>query len=62
MVGNCYVKFNNFLTKTINFVSDLVNENYNFKSWETLKNQYDLDKKIYFQWMQLIHTIPLIWK
>ena len=35
MVGNCYVKFNNFLTKTINFVSDLVNENYNFKSWET---------------------------
>ena len=48
-------------TKT-NFVSNLVNENCNFKSWETLKNEYHIDRKWYFQWMQLIHTIPLIWK
>ena len=25
-------------------------------------NEYNLDDKFYFQWMQLIHTIPLIWK
>ena len=37
-----------FQQKSINFVSDLVNENYNFKSWETLKNDYHLDK-LYFQ-------------
>ena len=43
-------------------MSDLVNENCNFKSWETLKNEYHLDNKLYFQWMQLIHAIPLIWK
>ena len=38
-----------FQQKSINFVSDLVNENYNFKSWETLKNDYHLDNKLYFQ-------------
>ena len=32
------------------------------KAWETLKNEYHLDKKLFFQWMQLIHAIPLIWK
>ena len=43
-------------------MSDLVNENCNFKSWETLKNEYHLDNKLYFQWMQLLHAISLIWK
>ena len=43
-------------------MSDLVNENYNFESWETLKNEYHLDNKSYFQWIQLIHAIPLIRK
>ena len=62
IVDNSYVNFTNFSTKSINFVSDLVNENCNFKSWETLKNDYHLDNKLYFQWMQLIQAIPLIWK
>ena len=62
IVDNSYVNFTNFSNKNINFVSDLVNENCNFKSWETLKNEYHLDNKLYFQWMQLIHAIPLIWK
>ena len=43
-------------------MSDLVNEYYNFRSWETLKNKYYLDSKLYFQWMRLIHAIPLIWR
>ena len=34
----------------------------NFKNWETLKNDYHLDNKLYFQWIQLIHANPLIWK
>ena len=33
-----------------------------FKSWQTLKSKYHLDNNLYFQWMQLIHAIPLIWK
>ena len=56
----------NFSNININFVSDLVsdlvNENCNFKSWKTLKNEYHLDNEWYFQWMPLIHVIPLIWK
>ena len=35
-------------------------ENCNFKSWETLKNEYHLNNKLYFQWMELIHSIPRI--
>ena len=41
----------NFSNKNINFVSDLVNENCNFQSWETLKNEYHLHNKSHFQWM-----------
>ena len=59
---NSYANFTNFSNKNINFVSDLVNEHCNFKSWENLKNEYLSNKKLYFQWVQLIHTIPLIWK
>ena len=62
IVDNSYVNFTNFSTKKINFVRDLVNENCNFKSRETLKNEYHLDKRLYFEWMQLIHAIPLIWE
>ena len=46
IVDNSYVNFNNFSRKNINFVSDLVNENCNFKSWETLKNECHLDSKL----------------
>ena len=62
IVDNSCYNFTNLLNKNINFVSDLVNENCNFKSWETLKKEYHLDNKLYFQWIQLIHAIPLIWK
>ena len=62
IVDNSYVNFTNFSKKNINFVSDLVNENYNFKSWEFKKKKNHLDYKLYFQWIQLIHGIPLIWK
>ena len=43
-------------------MSDLINENCNFKSWETLKNKYHLGSKLFFQWMQLIYATPLVWK
>ena len=62
IVDNSYANFSNFSNKNIIFVSDSVNENGNFKSWETLKNKYHLDNKLRFQWIQLIHAISLIWK
>ena len=60
IVDNFYVHFTNFSNKNIKFLSDLVIENCNFKGWETFKNEYHLDNKLYFQWMQLIHAVPLI--
>ena len=62
LIDNSYVNFTNVLNKNTHFLSDLVNKNCNFKSWEILKNEYHLDNKLYFQWMQLIHAIPIIWK
>ena len=32
------------------------------KAGKLKKNKYYLDNKLYFQWIQLIHAIPLIWK
>ena len=43
-------------------MSDLVNENCNFKSWETLKNIYHLGKKNFFSMYTIAYTFPLIWK
>ena len=48
IVDNSYVNCTNFSNENINFMSDLVNENCNFKSWKTLKNEYHLDNKLYF--------------
>ena len=62
IADNSYVNFTNFSSKNVIFVSNIVNQNCNFNSWETLKNKYNLDNTLYFQWIQLIHTIPLIWK
>ena len=62
IVDNSDVDFTDFSNKNINFVSDVVNENCNFRSWGTLKNEHHLINKLYFQWIQLIHAIPLIWK
>ena len=39
IVENSYVNFTYFSMKNINFVGDLLHENCNFKSWETLKNE-----------------------
>ena len=61
IVDNSYANLSNFSTKHISFVSDLVTEDRNFKLWETLKKEYHVSK-LYFQQMQLIHAIPIIWK
>ena len=58
IVDNSYVNFINFSAKNINFVSDLVNEICNFKSWETLKNVYHLGKKNFFSKYTIDLHIP----
>ena len=53
--------FQNFLTKKINFLSQLF-EGQIFKDWKDLKLEFNLTDDMYFQWLQLKHAIPLNWK
>ena len=48
IIDNSYDNFTNFSNKSINFASDLVNENCNFKICEALKIEHQLEKKLYF--------------
>ena len=32
------------------------------KSWEKVMDEFNLDKRSYFKWYQIIHTIPSSWK
>ena len=58
IIDNSIVKFTKFSPKKINFIGQLVNEFCQFKKWQTLKDEYHLNKDIYFQWAQQIHSIP----
>ena len=62
IIHNSIANFQKFSLKNINFVDQLENESCQFKKWQTLKDEYHLDNDIYFQWVQLIHAIPQIWK
>ena len=56
------VNFTNFSQKNINLIDQLVNESCLFKKWQMLEDEYHLDNDMYFQWAQLLHAIPQIWK
>ena len=62
IIDNSTVKFTKLSQKNINFVDQLVNEYCQFKRWQTLKDEYHLDNDMHFQWAELIHAIPQIWK
>ena len=56
------VHFSKFLLSNLNFASQLFDTNGTVKSWHLLKQEYHLNSKSYFQWLQLINSIPEIWK
>ena len=60
IIDNSTVNFTKFSQKNINFVDQLVKESCQFKKWQTLEDEYNLDNDMYFQWSQLIHAIPQI--
>ena len=63
IIDNTIVNFTKFSHKNINFVDQLLNESCQFKKWQTLKDEYHLDNNMmYFQWAQLIHAMPQMWK
>ena len=36
-------------------------ENGEIKSWNDLKNEFKLEQRLYFKWMQLVNVIPINW-
>jgi len=48
--------------KGLNYVGQLFTAEGKIKSWEIVKLEFNLDKKLYFSWMQLIESIPNTWK
>ena len=54
--------YKEFSNKNINYVSNLFSNFGEIKSWEKVMDEFNLDKKFYFKWYQIIHTIPLSWK
>ena len=37
-------------------------ENGEIESWNDLKNEFKLEQRLYFKWMQLVNGIPSNWK
>ena len=54
--------YKEFSNKKINYVSNLFSDFGEIKSWEKVMDEFNLDKKFYFKWYQIIHTIPSSWK
>ena len=66
---NSYIKINNtpvyvqeFSEKNINFLCQFFDSYGNLKSWDTFKSEFNLNKTLYFKWLQLSHAIPKSWK
>ena len=38
-----------------------MNINGKYKSWDTIKYEYNLTNKEKFRWLQLVHAIPKLW-
>ena len=56
------VYFPYFSEKNINHIAHLFDNFGKVKDWNVLKEEFHLDNKFYFQWMQLINAIPSKWK
>ena len=54
--------FKNISLKGINYLSHLINETGTFKTWSEIKREYNLDDGMFFQFMQITHSIPGDWK
>ena len=59
---NLYSFFTVFRKKNMNYASHLFNNNGSIKKWHKFKREYNLHQNSYFQWVQLIDSIPEKWK
>ena len=57
-INHKVIAWKDFAAKNINYVSQLFHADGSLKSWNDIKNDFALDEKLCFKWMQLIHAIP----
>ena len=50
-----------FSNHDINFMGNLVDITGKYKSWDTMKYEYNLIDKETFRWVQQVHAIPKLW-
>ena len=53
--------FAHFSNHGINFIDSLVDISRKYKSWDTIKYEYNLSYKEKFRWLELVHAIPTLW-
>ena len=58
--GDVYLS--RFSQNNLNVISQLFNTNCLIKAWHLLKQEYHLNNNSYFQWLQLINSVPEKWK
>ena len=56
------VNLSRFSQNNLNFVSQLFNTSGTVKFWHLSKQEYRLNSSSYFQWLQLINSIPGKWR
>ena len=61
-VDNTSIHFSRISEKNISYVSQLFDDNGSIKKWHKFKREYVPHQNSYFQWVQLIHSIPEKWK
>ena len=44
------------------FVNDLIKENGKRKTWKQITRDFEIDRSLYFKWIQLVLDIPNYWK
>ena len=48
--------------QNINYVFQLFSDNGSIKQWHEFKKEHNLHESFYFQWLQLVDSIPQRWK
>ena len=54
--------FKHFINNNLNYVTQLFYNAGNTKEWVKLKCKFRLNNNLYFNWIQLIHSISQKWK
>ena len=61
-IDNKSIVISGFMSKNINFVSQIFLKNGKTKSWDYIKSEYNLESKLKYCWIQLTDALPKLWK